>query len=43
MPDLNLGILVSIVTVSAFDFVGCFESLVVSVDRFQLENSKFHG
>ena len=34
---------ISIVTVSGFDFVGCLESLVVSVDHFQLENSKFHG
>ena len=28
---------------SGFDFVGCFENLVVSVGHFKLENSHFHG
>ena len=34
---------VSIVTVSGFEFVGCFENNVTSVGRFQLENSGFLG
>ena len=34
---------VSIVTVSGLEFVGCFENRVLSVNRFQLENSGFFG
>ena len=30
---------VSIVTMSGLEFVGCFNTFVVSVGRFQLENS----
>ena len=32
---------IDIVTVSGFDFVGCFENFVVSVGHFQIENSNF--
>ena len=34
---------VSSVTVSGLEFVGCFENHIVSVVRFQLENSRFFG
>ena len=34
---------VSIVTVSGLEFVGCFENHVVSIGRFQLEDSSFFG
>ena len=34
---------VSIVNASGFEFDGCFENHVVSVDHFQLENSRFIG
>ena len=34
---------VSIVTVSGFEFIRCFENNVVSVSHFQLENSGFLG
>ena len=34
---------ISTVTVSGLEFVGCFESLLVSVGKFQLENSGFIG
>ena len=34
---------VSAVTVSGLEFMGCFENRVISVSRFQLENSGFFG
>ena len=34
---------VNIVTVSGLEFVGCFENYVISVSRFQHENSEFFG
>ena len=34
---------VSTVTVSGFEFVGCYENYAMSVGRFQLENSGFFG
>ena len=34
---------VSTVTMSGLEFVGCFENHVISVGRFQLENSQFFG
>ena len=34
---------VSFVTLSGLDFVGCFENHVVSIDQFQIENSRFFG
>ena len=34
---------ISTVTVSGLEFVGCFESHVISVSRFQLDNSGFFG
>ena len=34
---------VSTVTVSGLEFVGCFESRVLSVGHFQLKNSRFFG
>ena len=34
---------INIVTVSGLEFVGCFENHVLSVGRFQLENSAFFG
>ena len=34
---------INIVTVSGFDFVGCFKNLVVSVGHYKFENSHFCG
>ena len=34
---------VSIITISGLEFVGCYDNHVISVHRFQLENSGFLG